>query len=229
MEDWFCTILAHRQHPEPNTLPCSNGIDFYAHEVFGGRSGYVRRLIDMGHRELALEAATEIDDYVEEMEPILIELGDSAEAGICRGASWHLAYHYRRVHPAGEARGFVASRALPAGAQLFINFVRPPEGPPYAYSATIVPPIGETFDEATARTLLDETVLPESMRGELVPYGLPGDGNAPGLWIHGQSANARYAGGALVRFRGDVAAQRWSSIRVIWHGPPGAWRPAEPT
>ena len=113
VEDWFCTILAERRYPEPDTLPCSNGIDFYAHEVFGGRAGYVRRLLEMGHRELALEAATEIDHRVEDMEPILVELGDSADAEICRRASWHLSYHYRRLHPAGAARGFVARRALP--------------------------------------------------------------------------------------------------------------------
>ena len=32
--EWFCTILAHRKHPESDTLPCSNGIDFFAHEIF---------------------------------------------------------------------------------------------------------------------------------------------------------------------------------------------------
>jgi hypothetical protein len=63
------------------------------------------------------------------------------------------------------------------------------------------------------------------MRGDLLPYGLPGDGGEPGLYIREQSASARYACGALVEFRGDVDIQRWSSIRVIWHGTAGAWRP----
>lgn len=224
VEDWFCTILAERKHPEPDTLPCSNGIDFFAHEIFGGRAGYVRRLLDMGHRELALEAATEIDDEVEDMEPILVELGDSAEAEICRRASWHLAYHYRRLHAAGEARGFVTRRGLAGGAELFVNFSQPPDGPRYAYSATIVPPVSETFDEVTAASAL-EAVLPRSMRGELLPYGIPGDGGEPGRYIFGRSASARHACGALVQFRGDVDARRWDSIRVIWHGTPGAWRP----
>lgn len=224
VEDWFCTILAERQHPEPDTLPCSNGIDFFAHEVFGGRAGYVRRLLEMGHRDLALEAATEIDDYVEDMEPILVELADSADPETCRRATWHLAYHYRHLHPAGEARGFVTGRALPGGAELFINLVHPPEGPRYAYSATIVPPIGETFDEATAATAL-EAVVPQSMRGDLLPYGLPGDGGEPGLYNDGRGVSARYACGALLQYRGDVDTRRWNSIRVIWHGTAGAWRP----
>ena len=224
VEDWFCTILAQRRYPEPDTLPCSNGIDFFAHEVFGGRAGYVRRLLEMGQRELALEAATEIDDRVEDMKPILVELGYSADSEICRRASWHLAYHYRRLHPAGEARGFVARRALPGGAELFINLTDPQAGPYYAYSATIVPPIGQTFDDATAVAML-EIVLPQSMRGELLPYGLPGDGGQPGLYELDQTVSARYACGALVQFRGDVDTRFWDSIRVIWHGTAGAWRP----
>ena len=226
VEDWFCTILAERRYPEPDTLPCSNGIDFYAHEVFGGRAGYVRRLLEMGHRELALEAATEIDHRVEDMEPILVELGDSADAEICRRASWHLSYHYRRLHPAGAARGFVARRALPGDADLFINFVHPLDGPHYAYAATIVPPIGESFGEATAAAML-EIVLPQSMRGDLLPYGLPGDGGEPGWYTFDRIASARYTCGALLQFRGDVDTQRWDSIRVIWHGTAGAWRPEE--
>ncbi|GAB3036226.1 hypothetical protein [Mycobacterium bourgelatii] len=227
VEDWLCTILAQRKHPEPDTLPCSNGIDFFAHEIFGGRPGYVRRLLDMGHRELAVEAATEIDYEVDDMEPILVELGNSAEAEICRRACWHLAYHYRRLHTEGEARGFVARRTLARGVDLFINFVQPPEGQRYAYAATIFAPHGEAFDKATAAALLD-TVLPPSLRGDLVPFGAPGDGGVPGLYsFDGQSANARYACGALALFRGDAGAQRWTSIRIIWHGTPGAWRPED--
>ncbi|MCB0930826.1 MAG: hypothetical protein KDB71_02865 [Mycobacterium sp.] len=224
--EWFCTILAHRKHPESDTLPCSNGIDFFAHEIFGGQSGYVRRLLDMGHFELAVDAATEVDHEIEDLEPLLIELADSADPEICRRASWHLANHHRRLHPGGEARGFVARRSLTGGADLFINFIRRPDGTRYAYSATIVPPMGEYLDEATAPTLLD-TVLPQSMRGELVPYGVPGDGGAPGLYIRDHSASARYACGALVEFRGEVDMRRWMSVRVIWHGTPGAWRPEE--
>lgn len=227
VEDWLCTILCQRQRPEPETLPCSNGIDFFAHEIFGGRPGYVRRLLDMGHCELALEAATEVDHEIEDMGPILVELGNSAEAEICRRACWHLAYHYRRLHPAGEARGFVVRQALGPGVDLFINFVQPPEGRRYAYAATIYPPPGETFDEATAAATLG-TVLPPSLRGDLLPFGVPGDGGEPGLYtFDGHGANARYACGALVEFRGDVDTKRWNSIRVIWHGTPGVWRPEE--
>ena len=225
VEDWFCTILAGRKHPEPDTLPCSNGIDFFAHEIFGGRAGYVRKLLDMGHRELALDAATEVDERIEDLEPILLELGDAAEPEICRRASWHLAYHYRRLHAAG-GRGIRCSARLAERRRLFINLTEPADGPRYAYSATIVPRGSETFDEAAGAAAL-EAVLPHSMRGDLQPYGIPGDGGEPSLYIFGRSASARYACGALVQFRGDPEAKRWDSIRVIWHGTPGAWRPEE--
>jgi hypothetical protein len=93
-----------------------------------------------------------------------------------------------------------------------------------ACRARLYPPLGESFGAAAATACL-ELVLPESMRGEMLPYGIPGDGGKPGLYLHGRSASARYRSGALVELRGDVAAQRWEWIHIIWHGPPGAWRP----
>lgn len=228
IEEWFCTILANRKAAEPDTLPCSNGIDFFAHEVFGGRPGYVRRLLDMGHEELAVQAATEFDERIDGMEPLLVELADREDAEVCRLAAWYLAYDYRFLHPAGERRGFVGKRTLDGGnADLFINLFPRPDGGSYAYSAVLYPPLGETFDAAAAAASL-ELVLPESMRGELLPYGIPGDDGKPGLYIYGRSANARYRCGALVELRGDVAAQRWERLRILWHGPPGAWRPEIP-
>jgi len=224
VDDWFCTILARRKHVEPNTLPCSNGIDFFAHEVFGGRPGYVRRLLDMGHEELAIQAATEVDERIDSMEPLLVELGDRADAEVCRLAAWQLASHYRLLHPAGERRGFVAERTLAGAAGLFVNLAPRPDGGSHAYSAVLYPRLGETFDAAAAVACL-ELVLPQSMRGEMLPYGIPDDGGKPGLYLHGRSASARYRSGALVEHRGDVAAERWEWIRILWHGPPGAWRP----
>jgi len=136
-------------------------------------------------------------------------------------------YHYRFLHPAGERRGFVGRRSLDAAADLFFNLSPRPGGGNDAYAAVLYPPPGETFDAAAAAACL-EHVLPESMRGEILPYGIPGDDGKPGLYVHGRSANARYRCGALVELRGDVAAQRWKRIRILWHGLPGAWRPEVP-
>lgn len=226
VEEWFCTILAKRKHPEPNTLPCSNGIDFFAHEVFGGRASYVRKLLDMGHEDLAVQAATEVDERVEDMEPLLLELADRADAGVCRQAAWHLASHYRRLSAAGEKRGFVAGRTL-GDADLFVNLAHGADGASFAYSGALYPRGQETFDDAQAESCL-EALMPAAMRGELLPFGMPGDGGSPGLYFLGRSALARYACGALVELRGDVAAKRWEWTRVVWHGTPGAWRPEVP-
>lgn len=224
VEDWFCTILSQRKSPEPNTLPCSNGIDFFAHEIFGGRGGYVRRLIDMGQVDLAVQAATEVDEPIEEMEPLLVELADHTEAEVCRLASWQLASTYRRLHAAGERRGFVGLQNLAGGAELFLQFASQPEVGPYSYSAVLYPPEQQTLDAAQAAAIL-ETVLPVEQRGELQPFGMPGDGGQPGLWVLGRTANARYSRGALVQFVGDAAQQRWERLRITWHGTPGEWRP----
>jgi len=43
--------------------------------------------------------------------------------------------------------------------------------------------------------------------------------------VRDRSAHARYQCGARVGFHGDVAAKRWEQIRILWHGPAGAWRP----
>ena len=227
VEEWICTILAKRKQPEPETLPCSNGIDFFAHEIFGGRADYVRKLLDLGHDELAVQAATEVDERIDDMEPLLVELGDRADSEVCRLAAWHLASNYRRLHVAGEQRGFVGKRTLDESAELFVSLMPLPDGGSYAYSAVVYPRREETFDEAEAAACLD-ALLPASMRGELLPFGIPGDGDEPGLYVYGRSANARYACGALVQFRGDLDAKRWDRIRILWHGPPGAWRPERP-
>lgn len=224
VEEWVCTILARRRQPEPDLLPCSNGIDFFAHELFGGQAGYVRRLLDMGHERLAVEAATEVDERIDELAPLLVELGDRADDEVCRLASWYLASHFRRLHPAGEARGFVSARALDRGAEVFVNLSRLPDGGSYAYAAALFPAPGEVFDEERARGLV-ESVLPAPLRGELVTFGMPGDGGEPGHYVYGRTASARYSGGAMIQYRGDPLAKRWEWIRIVWHGRPGDWRP----
>jgi hypothetical protein len=224
VEEWFCTILANRRHPEPQTLPCSNGIDFFAHEIFGGREGYVRRLLAMGHEALAVAAATEVDEPIDDLEPVLAELADRPDAEVCRRACWHLAALYRHLHATGERRGFVARRALGDDAELFVNLAPRPAGDGAdAYSAVAYPCRGDAFDDAAAADCV-EAMLPADVRDELVAYGMPGDGGVPGPWVFGRTVNSRYRSGALVQLHGDVAARRWERIRVM-QGPPGTWRP----
>ena len=223
VEEWICTILARRKGPEPDTLPCSNGIDFFAHEIFGGRPEFVRRLIDLGHHELAVETATEVDERIDGMEPLLVELAGHTDDTIARAAAWHLASHYRTLAPGVEERGF-ACRRVAGGTELFVNLARQERGELYAYSAMLYPTAGATFDAEQAAASVD-ALLPESLRGERVRFGMPGD-DQPGLYrLPGRSAGLRYANGALINLRGDVDAELWDAIQILWHGRPGEWRP----
>jgi hypothetical protein len=175
--------------------------------------------------------------------PILMDLGASANREVCRMASWHLAYHYRRLHPDGAKRGFVRQVQF-ASADLFLNLIGETERSKYPYAAVLYPRDGASFDDAEARRCLD-AVLPASVRGELVSYGMPGDGGAPGVYLFRNTAKSRYSSGALVSFRfhdeappiarrgagrrradpKDLAGQRWEHVTIIWHGAPDAWNP----
>ena len=121
-------------------------------------------------------------------------------------ASWQLASTYRRLQAAGVQRGFVGRRSLAGGAELFIQFTSRPEAGTCSYSAVLYPPEEQTLDAAQAAAIL-EVVLPAEQRGDLLPFGMPGDR------------------GAMVQFVGDTAEQRWERVRIIWHGAPGEWRP----
>ncbi len=223
VEEWLCTILARRKGPEPDTLPCSNGIDFFAHEIFGGRPDFVQRLMAMGNPGLAVEAATEVDERVDGMAAPLLELAAHADAEVARLAVWHLARNHRLLAPDAESRGLACRRALAGGGELFVNLARDGDGRTNAYSATLYPADGATFDAGQAAAAL-EAVLPAAVRGERVRFGMPGD-EGPGLYRLGRSGGARYAHGALIDYRGDVDAEVWETIRIVWHGRPGAWRP----
>jgi hypothetical protein len=228
LTEWLCTILAHRQGAEPDLLPCSNGIDFFAHEQLAGNADALRRLIAMDRADLAVEAATEFDEPSEDLEPLLVELAAHADDEVSRIATWHLAAVYRHLHPAGAARGFVTRREFGERAELWVQRAPDGDGGLHAFAALAFPraasSLGGAFDEAEATAILD-ALMPEAMRGALLPFGLAGDGGKPGRWVHGGAAHARYASGALVEFTGDVGAGAWSRLRILWKGAPGAWNP----
>jgi hypothetical protein len=228
LDEWICRILAHRKGREPNMLPCSNGIDFFAHEIFGGRADCIRKILDLGHEALAVEAATEVSERIDDMEPILMDLGARQDDEACRRASWHLAYHHHRLHPDGAKRGFVRQVSLPS-ADLFLNLSGEADRAPYPCAATLYPRDSASFDDAEAQRLLD-AILPPSVRGEMVAYGMPGDGDAPGALVsfcfHEEVAPIARRGATRRRMEPSaLAEQRWKRITIIWHGAPEAWSP----
>jgi len=219
---WIEKILAHRAADEPETLPCSNGIDFFAHEIFGGQPHMIRTFLAAGQISLAIEAATEVREKIDDLEPVLMELGDHREPEVCRQASWHLAYHYRRVHPRGFDRGFVRSIPLENDEIVIFNFTGTPEYRDNPYSATLYPSIGKHWNDATAWSRLD-IVLPESLRGAMTPYGLPGDDGLPGPYRIGNTSHFRFESGVLIAFDGDPDAKTWHRVEIIWKAGPGIW------
>ena len=104
-----------------------------------------------------------------------------------------------------------------------MNLARDARGETDAYSAAIHPPAGTRFTADAANAALDAGAAP-AVRGRRVRLGMPGD-DAPGPYVVGNRALTRYGNGALVSLHGDPAAESWESIQIIWHGPPGAWRP----
>jgi hypothetical protein len=173
---WLLDVLCEAPGPEPHIpyFPCH--LSFDAHERFSGDPAAVRRLMDAGQRDVALAAATDVNAVVPGMEPLLIELGDvEDDPEAVRLAAWHLAYHYRRLHPRGEALGFVRRVGLAGGAgEMFLLFSgeerRPSSAAPYA--AVLYPPAGGTFSRAEARAWVDR-VYPEEARGERQPDEYP--------------------------------------------------------
>ena len=98
--------LEKRQGDEPADLPF-NGVDFHLHELCGGDIGAIERMIELGHKALALEAATEVPGVVKGMKEILLRLGDDPDAAFAQSAWKHLALHYRTLHPAAAGSGLV--------------------------------------------------------------------------------------------------------------------------
>jgi hypothetical protein len=214
------TILERRSGDEPDTLPCSCSIDFFAHEVFGGRADQIVKLLDLGLEGLAIAAATEIDDHVPGLAPVLVTLGHLPDEEACRSASWHLAYHYRELHPAGAARGFVRHHTLEDGVDLFVNLKGESQSP---YSATVY--ARASFSDIEAHEMLDR-VLPAKVRGALIAHPLSPQ-RVPGVFVLGQRAYYVFENGAVVAFRGDVEARRWDRIMVRWKGDRSAFTPED--
>ena len=155
-----------------------------------------------------------------------MELGNSNDAEVCRRASWHLAYHYRTLHPRGRERGFVSAIPLSGGEELFLNGY--PESPRHPYAAILYPPAGRTFTSGEARHWI-ERILPADIRGETMsffPNGWPGRTLDDGQ-ISGNKVHFSWACGAVGSMKGDVPARRWDSLTIVWHGEKEAWAPGD--
>jgi hypothetical protein len=202
---WMGEIIAQRNGEEPY-IEGHNGIDFHAHELMAGNVAAIRELIALGQESTAAMAATEINEPIEEMRDILVQLGHAEDDFVSRISCWHLAYLYKHLHPAAEARGFVR-RFERDDAIIFVVY-SPPES--YPYAATIYPH-GETMTNAVAWSWIDR-LAPPSLRGDLDPPEYPGEANPS---ISEDEASYSYPH-HIVNLVGDPKQSIWKYVWIKW-------------
>ena len=93
---WMMEILEKRNGPEPDGP--FNGVDFYLHEICAFSPDSVRRMLELGHLNLAIETATEIHAPVIGMQAVLEELGHTPNKDIATRAHFWLALYYNHIH-----------------------------------------------------------------------------------------------------------------------------------
>ncbi|ONG49512.1 hypothetical protein BKE38_20775 [Pseudoroseomonas deserti] len=218
---WMLDIIAARRGPEPAGLPF-NGLDFHLHELAGDNAAAVARLIALGEWATALLTATESDDPVPGMAPLLRRLGAHPEPGIARPAQAQLALVYAEAHPAADPARL---RPLPGRFPGATGFALRQGDAAHWRDALVIHAEGQGFDDAAAWRLVD-AALPPPLRGAPVAHPALGAEAAPGPSQHGTRAEHHaFASGALVLLRGDGGARRWQRLTVIGRGLQGRWSP----
>lgn len=208
---WMMDVLENRNGPEPADMQF-NGIDFYLHEICDFSPATVRRMIEGGFLDLAIETATEIHGPVPGMEPVLRELADHPDEVVHNRAQVQLALYYRVLHP-DAAGGSI--RHYPKWSSTCDTFGFS-WGQQHVSTVVLYPAEAQAaFNDALAWSLIDR-LLPPEIRGALV-CGLPGfgDDSAPEPTVFGNHQVLRsYASGASLQLDGDVAAKAWSRITI---------------
>jgi hypothetical protein len=97
---WMLDLIEQRKGPVPVDMPF-NDIAFYLHELCCFSPDHMWRMLRGGHTALALMTATEINERVDGVEPILKALAADTDPGIAIRARNHLAAHYRPSPPVG--------------------------------------------------------------------------------------------------------------------------------
>jgi hypothetical protein len=93
---WMLDLLEQRQGPIPADMPF-NDIVFYLHELCCFSPDHMWRMLRGGNAVLALMTATEMNERVDGVEPILEALASDADPNIAQRARNHLAAHYSKT------------------------------------------------------------------------------------------------------------------------------------
>lgn len=219
IDEWFFAILENRESEEPE-LEYFNTIDFHSHERFAGCAEHIQRLIDIGRIDIAIMAATENDQEIPEIRPVLVKLGYEADPEVVRLAAWGLAYHYRYIHPEGQRRSFVKRISRPSGVDFFLNYST--KNPDYPYSIVIYPHSKlPGFTSESAWRLADQ-LMPPSLRGKMESK-YPANENESRVFK--DRTGYHFHQGAHITFYGQPGKEIWHRIIIIWQGTPELWDP----
>ncbi len=209
---WMMDIIEQRFGSEPSLDDMGyNGIDFYLHEVCDGSPEAIRRMIDGGHIELAVETACEMHCVIEGMEPILIELGHHADATIAKRARLQLAMYYRVLHPAIRDGSIRHWPEWSSTADLFSFHWGDADA---LWFVVLYPRQGPAFDDITAWALIDRA-LPPDLRGASVRHTLDWNTEGPPRPYDTDGCRKiQFASGANLTLDGDVTAAQWHRIEI---------------
>ena len=93
---WMLDLLEQRKGtPPPLSIMPFNDIEFYLHELCSHSPELMWRMLRGGHVGLALMTATEMNERVEGVQPVLEALASDADPEIAIRAKNHLAAHYK--------------------------------------------------------------------------------------------------------------------------------------
>jgi hypothetical protein len=164
--EWILDLLENSPTPEPYLpdFPCN--LAFYAHEWFSQDSAAIRRLMNIGRVDIAIEAATDKSCKIESLEPLLIEMGNSDDPNVVRLASWHLAYYYHYLHPNGVKLGYIERIDELPEIDLFLLFSchQKPDSP---YAVVLyAKEKNKSMNRLIAQKWIDQ-IFPESVRGAI--------------------------------------------------------------
>ncbi|OGC08596.1 hypothetical protein A2230_03760 [candidate division WOR-1 bacterium RIFOXYA2_FULL_36_21] len=220
IKEWIFEILEKRKTAEPDTLPCSNGLDFYSHEIFSTREELLH-LIKIGQIAIAQESA---GDNNLDFKKILLEIKDHDDPKVIRDVSFALASYYKTIHPKGQKLGMVkVFNHLPNIEIILLNFDINTAS--YWHSILISPKKPkDNFTDKKAWELI-EWLLPPSIRGKEL-HRSPWDDEqlkqvAPKYpWTY-----VTYTNRASIRLDGSNSDKIWKKITINSILPLFLWDP----
>ena len=92
LDQWVLDVLAFEK--DTAYLPNAQALWFYVHEHYAADPAFATRLIEMGRAWIAMMCATEIDEPVTGMRPVLERLAADPDPEIARPARMHLDRYY---------------------------------------------------------------------------------------------------------------------------------------